>query len=121
MRISIFTLIFWASVSAANAAPSVQCWGNNAEGQSSVPADLGFSVLPSQPTEVRTARGATCALSSAGTITCRGIPMAYVPKLEALTGVTTFGISSGGACALAGGAVQCFSAMGDQPLNRSRH
>lgn len=105
--------IFLAATPIARAAPSVQCWGNNAEGQSSVPADLQLVPLPANPVEVRTARGSTCVLGTQGTITCRGIPMSHIAKLEALTGVKTFSVSSEGACAVVNNQVQCFSGVGD--------
>jgi hypothetical protein len=114
--ISLIALLTGSVLSAstnANASPSIQCWGNNAEGQTIVPQDIVLSPLPANPLEVRTARGATCILGSQGTVTCRGIPMVDIPKLEALSGVKTFSLSSGGACAVVGTAVQCFSAMGD--------
>jgi alpha-tubulin suppressor-like RCC1 family protein len=100
------------------ASPSVQCWGNNAEGQTSVPTDLKLNLAPAHPIEVRTGRGVTCALDKSGTISCWGVPASDISHLEALTGVTTFGLSSAGACAITGGAVQCFSSAGDSSFEQ---
>ena len=91
----------------------LQCWGSNSQGQTNVPADLKMKGIPADPVEVRTMRGATCVLGKSKTVSCFGVPSKPLAKLEALTGVSSFSISSGGACAIASGRVQCFSGLGD--------
>jgi hypothetical protein len=108
---SAFVGLFIFSSAFAN--PSVQCWGNNAQGQTTVPTDLKMNAMPIKPVEVRTARGATCALDQTGKVTCWGIFIPGLSDLQALSGVKSFGISSGGSCAIAANRVKCFSAVQD--------
>jgi alpha-tubulin suppressor-like RCC1 family protein len=113
MKRSFYFALGFFTTSLASANPSVQCWGNNSQGQTTVPTDFKMNTVPAKPLEVRTTRGATCALDQSGKISCWGLPLPGLSNLQAVTGVKSFGISPGGSCALTTTTVQCFSAMGD--------
>ena len=93
--------------------PAVRCWGNNSDGQSTVPATLKLRPALVQPVSVQTSRNKTCALDKTGKVTCWGLVSADIPKLQALTSVSSFSMSVAGSCAITSSGVHCFSALGD--------
>jgi hypothetical protein len=75
MKRSFYFALGFFTTSLASANPSVQCWGNNSQGQTTVPTDFKMNTVPAKPLEVRTTRGATCALDQSGKISCWGLPL----------------------------------------------
>jgi alpha-tubulin suppressor-like RCC1 family protein len=114
----VIFLVSQAASQTASAMPEIRCWGNNGEGQNTVPASLKVRPALVGPLSAHTSKNKTCVLDKTGKVTCYGLFTPDVGRLQALTGVTSFSTSVAGSCATNASGVQCFSALGDPSFEK---
>ncbi len=113
----LFTALL--SLNANASAPDIQCWGNNMDGQTSVPSGLVANRLDGKVVDVEFGRGFTCVLNDKAKVNCWGVNAGQF--LNGLSGVTSFAIGADEfndrypMCANTAAGIQCQGVDGTPP------